>query len=112
MPNPHFCSDANNLLLHLYAQLKKLFRPIDDDDIDNSETLTEVIKSLIELNLMKEKVQEMEGLGQHTDVLITLFSRAADDACRYVSQTSMNTHGRAEFLHDDDIINFVVGSTM
>ena len=60
----------------------------------HNETLTEVIRSLIELNLMREKIQEMEGLGQHTNVFVTLFSHAADDACQYVSQKmSMNTHG-------------------
>ena len=74
----------------LCAQLEKLFRPGGRD-----ETLTEVIRSLTELNLMREKIQEMEGLGQHTSVLVTLFSHAADDACQYVSQIkmSMNTHG-------------------
>lgn len=69
------------LYMSLYAQLEKLFHPGGRD-----EAVTEVIKSLIDLNLMREKIEEMGDLGRHTNVTATLLSHAADDACQYVSQ--------------------------
>lgn len=65
----------------MHIQLKDLFHPG-----NHKQNATEVIKSLVELNLMREKVREMGDLGQHTDVIATLLSHAADDACEYVSQ--------------------------
>ena len=64
--------------LSVHMQLKKLFKPGDRDE-------REIIKSLIELNLMQEKIQEMGDLGQHASVIATLLSYVAEDACRYVS---------------------------
>lgn len=63
-----------------------LFHPGQDENGDHDEKLTRVIKSLIELNLMRERIQEMGDLGIHSNVIATLFSHAADDACQYVSQ--------------------------
>ena len=62
-------------------QLKKLFKP-------GNRNEREIIKSLIELNLMREKIQEMGDLGQHASIIATLLSYVAEDACRYVSQKS------------------------
>lgn len=61
-----------------------MFRPGSFDS--DSEELTKVIKSLIELNLMRERIQETGDLGVHSAVIGTLFSHVADDACQYVSQ--------------------------
>ena len=63
-------------------QLQTLFRP---GRAYNSK-LSQAIKALTKLSLMKERLENFKRAGLYTSVINTLFTRVATDACQWVSK--------------------------
>lgn len=64
--------------------MKLLFNPV--DRVKNA-TLKSAIRSVIELNELKETIEKVGGLGQDTNSVVTMriIEKTVEDACKWVS---------------------------
>ena len=72
----------------------ELFRPEETTTgtptkVDKSRA-SATINSLLELNQMKEKVQQLGDLGEHHEAMQQILTKVADESCQWVGYTVVN----------------------